>query len=53
MNIFYIKMSDSVIKFIQQYDGNFDINSTELDLSNNELKNIDLTGLVNLEYLDL
>ena len=48
----YNKIQDN-IKFIQRYHKDFSIDNKQLTLCKLGLKNIDLTGLINLQYLDL
>ena len=44
----YIKIQDN-INFIQEYDKNFSIKYSELNIYNAQLYSIDLTGLINLQ----
>ena len=46
----YIKIQDN-INFIQEYDKNFSIKYSELNIYNAQLYSIDLTGLINLQNL--
>ena len=48
----YNRIQDN-IKFIQDYKRNFNIKSDKLTIYNSQLRNIDLTGLINLQDLGL